>query len=762
MATRLQQVAIAMRGYGTVTPLRSLLLGKAGTMAITVFVAFLVTMLTRQVRFAVICVVLLQFFMAPSTLNEVFRGIHKLTQAVQTQVTLIERTSSITPTRKPKLIQFSPVESEYKTGRPPRSSPSDGKKPPSSSDENDDNSSTAMTTNTTRSSRSYSSEPTEFNATAKALEVQDALDAATARFSNWWQLHSEERRRVLEGQVGECIVGASTSAFKANSVATSTTDSTVPELEDIAVEEVAMIPAGALINEVESAPVSVPSPLQALTPEPEDVAPTELEMLVAGAVDAVKQLIAPTRQSAEEDLVRGSSSEELVTATASTNLIEQESTPTVVAVDTMGDTDAAFDVTPAILPVVTPTTTVVGTPIIEEESAPAPLIPTVNRALSLEAPTLAAIPSSSIDLTSATASLQPESWRQWGKDIDWGKMRMQGSDIYSKAQGNPPPSKTAGRSALPPAAPAPTPVPASRYTPRNVEIASAASAATASAAAAKTSSASSVSSISTVSAAVMAASIADATSAFLGSATAASVALTTAAVPMPAAVESTVAAAVVAAIESVPLQPPVALINAPATVPLSAVAGATIVAAPAAVAAAGAAAGTAGVRASVTGTVGVVGAAVTGPVPVPVRQSALLSAASSSSFITPTFSQLLMAPPRKPFYGSKGTTQVAPVVTSPPPLVSQNVTTTAVMTAADVAAVAAAQREELAWVESVLQRARDRAYHHRLWGWGKGKDAGGSSSGTKLKASVEDVLGAVAWVGFSVFQWVGNNGGGHT
>ena len=34
-------------------------------------------------------------------------------------------------------------------------------------------------------------------------------------------------------------------------------------------------------------------------------------------------------------------------------------------------------------------------------------------------------------------SLQSLAWRQWGKNIDWGKVRGQGSDIYSRAQGNP-------------------------------------------------------------------------------------------------------------------------------------------------------------------------------------------------------------------------------------------------------------------------------------------------------------------------------------
>ena len=36
-------------------------------------------------------------------------------------------------------------------------------------------------------------------------------------------------------------------------------------------------------------------------------------------------------------------------------------------------------------------------------------------------------------------SLQSLAWRQWGKTIDWGRVRGQGSDIYSLAQGNPPP-----------------------------------------------------------------------------------------------------------------------------------------------------------------------------------------------------------------------------------------------------------------------------------------------------------------------------------
>ena len=89
------------------------------------------------------------------------------------------------------------------------------------------------------------------------------------------------------------------------------------------------------------------------------------------------------------------------------------------------------------------------------------------------------------------------------------------------------------------------------------------------------------------------------------------------------------------------------------------------------------------------------------------------------------------------------------------------------ITAEDIAATIAAQQEELAWVESVLQRARERAYHHRLWGWGKGTKGGESSSRESSKmrsrsgsSTIEDVLGAVAWVGLTVWSWLGDGGGG--
>ena len=47
-------------------------------------------------------------------------------------------------------------------------------------------------------------------------------------------------------------------------------------------------------------------------------------------------------------------------------------------------------------------------------------------------------------------SLQSRAWRQWGKSIDWGRVRGQGSDIYSKAQGNPPISTTPSRGSATP------------------------------------------------------------------------------------------------------------------------------------------------------------------------------------------------------------------------------------------------------------------------------------------------------------------------
>ena len=66
----------------------------------------------------------------------------------------------------------------------------------------------------------------------------------------------------------------------------------------------------------------------------------------------------------------------------------------------------------------------------EAEAAVAEVAPTLRTHTEADLPTAAAVATSlptPAKAKAVTASLQPESWRQWGKDIDWGKMRAQGS-----------------------------------------------------------------------------------------------------------------------------------------------------------------------------------------------------------------------------------------------------------------------------------------------------------------------------------------------
>ena len=201
----------------------------------------------------------------------------------------------------------------------------------------------------------------------KAQEIQAALDESTRRFSLWWQQHTEARRRLLAGADGCGDNGTSLLAAPAQlAVGVEERENEVDNDDD---DDAVAVPASvaALMEALHDHVDTLPSPL--------------------AAADGGAPL--PVEGEGEWEVSWG---------------VYRPSDDKADAVAAMAE---VAEVAPTLLTHTEPDL---------------PTAAAVATSLPTTAPAKAKAKAKAV-----TASLQPESWRQWGKDIDWGKMRAQGS-----------------------------------------------------------------------------------------------------------------------------------------------------------------------------------------------------------------------------------------------------------------------------------------------------------------------------------------------